>query len=506
LTVVEDHPDLETYGGLGIVDSTISSANRQTKPGHPMQLFVSDDDRRSLSGQLYEQLRDAITEGRLAPGTRLTPSRAVAAELAIARSTVTEAYGRLTAEGYVEGHRGSGSFVAAQDVPPARRSPPTSLEPTAEASAIRRYGHPETTPTASYDLRAGHLDGRLFPTGRWQRCANRAMRDVVDDLGRYVDPAGGAELRRALAAWVSRSRGVAASPDQVVFTHGAAHAVDLVARTLLRPGDVAAVEEPGYPPVTALLRTFGIDVVGVPVDEEGLVVDALPAAARLVHVTPSHQYPLGVVLTRSRRLALLDWARRHDVAVIEDDYDSEFRYGRPLEPLQALDRDGRVVYVGTFSKMLSPALRAGFAVLPAGLVPAAIAVRQAIDSGPSAFLTATLAHFLHRGELDRHLRRMRRLYADRRRVLLSELAGPSGRGLTPLPGKAGVHLAVLAPDVPDDTTLAAQALRRGLLISSLRLTYQFTEGRGGVVLGFGAIATEDIPPAVTLLGETLHNP
>jgi GntR family transcriptional regulator/MocR family aminotransferase len=171
-----------------------------------MQLFVSADDPRSLSGQLYEQLRDAITEGRLAPGTRLTPSRAVAAELAIARSTVTEAYGRLTAEGYVEGHRGSGSFVAAQDFPPVQQPQPTSLEPTAEASAIRRYGHPEATPSASYDLRAGHLDGRHFPAGRWQRCANRAMRDLADELGRYGDPAGGAELRQALAAWVSRRR------------------------------------------------------------------------------------------------------------------------------------------------------------------------------------------------------------------------------------------------------------------------------------------------------------
>ena len=469
-----------------------------------MQLFVTADDPRSLSAQLYEQLRDAITEGRLAPGTRLPPTRTVAAELAIARSTVTEAYGRLTAEGYVEGQRGSGSFVAPEAVPPVRPAGPTALAPSVEAAAVRRYGRPETTPTARFDLRAGHLDGRLFPADRWRRCANRAMRELADEFGRYGDPAGSAELRRALAAWVSRSRGVTATPEQVLFTHGAAHAVDLVARTLLRPGDVAAVEEPGYPPVTALLRTFGIDVVGVPVDGEGLVVDALPAAAKLVVVTPSHQYPLGVVLSRARRLALLDWARRHDAAIVEDDYDSEFRYSRPLEPLQRLDQDGRVIYVGTFSKMLSPALRAGFAVLPAGLVPAATAVRHALDSGPSAVLAATLQRFLDDGELDRHLRRMRRLYAERRRVLLSELAGPSGRGLTPLPSEAGVHLTALTPDVPDDTVVAAEAARRGLLVSSLQRTYEFTPGPGGVVLGFGAIAARDIPPAIALLGQILR--
>jgi len=289
-----------------------------------------------------------------------------------------------------------------------------------------------------------------------------------------------------------------------VVTHGAAHAVDLLARVLLRPGEVAAVEEPGYPPVANLLRTLGIHAVGVPVDEHGLVVDALPGNARLVHVTPSHQYPLGVVLSRERRLALLRWAGRHGAAIVEDDYDSEFRHtARPLEPLHRLDRDGRVIYVGTFSKILSPALRTGFAVVPTGLVPAVTAVRESVDVGPSPFITAALTTFIDEGHLGRHLRRARRLYAERHRVVWSALTRHAGPRFTPLPAQAGLHLALLTPDAPGDDELAARAARRQLRLSRLRLSYQFSESRAGIVVGFGAIATPDVPTAISLLRDCL---
>ena len=247
-----------------------------------MELFLDRGDDRSLSGQLYDQLRDAIGDGRLPPGGRLQPTRVVAKELGVARSTVTEAYGRLTAEGYIEGHRGGGSVVRALEGFQARPSTvPTALRATPQAAAVQRYST-DFAADARFDLTPGRVDPRLFPLAQWRRCANRALGDLADQLGHYAHPIGSPELRRAVAHWLTRSRGVAATPDQVIITHGAGHAVDVLARVLLRQGDVAAVEEPGYPPVTNLLRAQGIQVVGVPVDEDGLVVEALPDAARLV--------------------------------------------------------------------------------------------------------------------------------------------------------------------------------------------------------------------------------
>ncbi len=465
-----------------------------------MELFLDAGDERSLTTQLYDQIRRAITDGRLPAGARLQPSRAVAQALGIARSTVTDAYARLTAEGYAEGRRGGGSVVLGHDAPqPELPEAPTALAPTARAATVRRYGvglesHPR------YDLTAGRVDPRLFPLADWRRCTNRALTSLARDFGHYSDPAGSIELRRTLTHWVARSRGIATTADQIVVTHGAGHATDLLARVLLRPGDVAAVEEPGYPPITGLLRSQGIEVVGVPVDEHGMVVDALPDAARLVHVTPSHQYPLGAVLSRQRRLALLRWAGRRGAAVIEDDYDSEFRYlNRPLEPLHLLDRDGVVVYVGTFSKMLSPALRIGFAVVPPGLVPAITALRQAVDFGVPPVTSQTLRTFIEDGHLDRHLRRARKVYARRYRALRTAVSSLPDSGFTPLPGQAGLHMTLLAPDEPDDGELDVRSTRQGLQLSSLRRTYQHSPPRAGLVLGFGAIPTPDIPDAIKLL-------
>lgn len=445
-----------------------------------MQLFLDSDDHRSLSDQLYDQIRDAIADRRLAPGSRLQPSRMVADELGIARSTVTDAYGRLTAEGYVAGRRGGGSIVQGYETPrSARRLVRTALEPTARAAEARRYGDAGTD--ARFDLTAGRIDSSLFPQGEWRRCTGRALSSLDHQYGQYGDPAGDSDLRRVLARWVTRSRGVDAAPEQIVVTHGAGHAVDLLARTLLRPGDVAAVEEPGYPPVTTLLRVLGIDVVGVPVDEDGLIVEALPDRAKLVHVTPSHQYPLGVVLSRERRVALLRWAQRHGAAIVEDDYDTEFRYtARPLEPLHRLDQDGRVIYVGTFSKILSPALRTGFAVVPSGIVSAVTAVRQAVDSGPSPLIAAPLAAFIVEGGLDRHLRRARRAYTARHHAVWAGLAELSDSSLTPMPTEAGLHVTLLAADAPDDPTLRpGSTMRAGSIVPSPDVPGQPAQARRG---------------------------
>jgi GntR family transcriptional regulator / MocR family aminotransferase len=466
-----------------------------------VELFLDPLDGRGMASQLYDQLRNAVTDGRLVPGDRLPPTRTVAGELGIARSTVTTAYERLIAEGFVEGRSGGGTVVVSGPWPrTARPDVRLSLAPTPEAARTRRYGeNPEAR--AAFDLSPGRTDPRLFPEATWRRCVVRALSAAA---GAYGDPAGSAQLRRALARWVTQSRGVTADPEEIVVTSGAGHAVDILARVLLRPGDVAAVEEPGYPPVTQLLRTHGVTVVGVPVDDEGIVVDAIPSAARLVHVTPSHQFPLGTVMSRNRRLQLLEWAGRHSSAVIEDDYDSEFRYtARPLEPLHRLDRDGRVLYVGTFSKMLSPAIRMGFAVVPAALMPTVRAVRQAVDWGPPAVADAAMAAFIDEGHLAAHLRRARKVYRDRHELLQQSLRRLERNDLRVLPSQAGLHVTVLADRVPPDRELSAGMSRLDLLVGSLRLTYQFSAATPGLVVGFGALRTEQVPAGVARVSSLL---
>ena len=248
------------------------------------------------------------------------------------------------------------------------------------------------------------------------------------------------------------------------------------------------MEEPGYPPAVSILRNQGLRVVGVPVDDHGIVVEAIPARARLVYVTPSHQYPLGMVMARRRRLELLHWAARSGAAIVEDDYDSEFRHtARPLEPLQRLDRDGRVIYVGTFSKSLSPGLRVGFLVAPRTLLPALYAARQAVDWCPPPATQAALTHFIVDGYLDQHLRRTRRSYAKRHRLMRQALDQFLPAGYRRLPAEAGLHIAVTGPSDPAEPDLAATLRQHGLLVTSLPRSYAFSPPTNGLLLGYAGL-------------------
>jgi GntR family transcriptional regulator/MocR family aminotransferase len=468
-----------------------------------MELYLDPDDPRSRTVQLYEQVRTAIAEGRLGPGDRLTPSRTVAAELHVARATVTEAYGRLGAEGYIEGHAGRGSVVSAAPSRVRRRSRVTALAPTRRAADIVPYD-PAPTTDAVFDCRPGHLDPELFPAAAWRRCYLRTLDRAP---GQYDDPQGTPALRAALAHWVARSRGVAASSEETFVTSGAAHAVDLVARVLTDPGATVAVEEPGYPPVVSLLRSQGLRVAGVPVDEHGIVVEAIPARARLVYVTPSHQYPLGFVMSRRRRLELLHWAARSGAAIVEDDYDSEFRRtARPLEPLQRLDRDGRVIYVGTFSKCLSPALRVGFLVAPSTLLAVLRATRQAVDWCPPPAMQEALTHFIVEGYLDQHLRRSRRRYAERHRLLRDSLHRLLPKDYRLLPAAVGLHLTVIGTRDPADPELEAALRRRGLRVASLRRSYTSGPTAAGLLMGFAGLPDRFVVPAAQALSAALSEP
>jgi GntR family transcriptional regulator/MocR family aminotransferase len=466
-----------------------------------VDLFLDPEAGAPLTVQLYEQLRHAISGGRLLPGDQLTPSRQLAGELGVSRHTVTTAYSRLVAEGYAEGRAGGGSVVAPTlAAPPQATGPATALRPArrfADLTPIFRI----PSPSYRFDLRPGNPDPALFPAAMWRRrlaAAAAAERPV------YGHPAGKTRLRRAIADWAARSRSVVAGEDSIVITCGAQHAIDLVARVLLEPGGTVAVEEPGYLPVVLLFEALGANVVGVPVDDQGLVVDLLPPAARIAYVTPSHQFPLGMTMSTARRRALLRWAERHDAAVIEDDYDTEFRYvDRPLEPLQALDGNGRVVYVGSFSKTFSPALRLGFAAVPPPLARPIAALRQLIDWHPPNATQTALAGFIDDGLLDKHIRRSRRVYAERHHLLAEALSGPLACHLDARSPNAGLHVATLLRNGLGEDEVMRAAAQHGIGLMGLQHFFHSSPPQQGLLLGFGAVSTADLPAALRTLGGVL---
>jgi GntR family transcriptional regulator / MocR family aminotransferase len=466
-----------------------------------VDLFLDPAAGKPLAAQLYEELRHAIAGARLQPGDQLVPSRQLAAELGVSRHTVTTAYGRLVAEGYAEGRAGGGSVVAsASPAPPGRADPAAALRPSPRFAGWSPYYRPPPY-GCRFDLRPGLPDPTLFPVVPWRR---RVAAAVAAEHALYGDPAGRIRLRRAIAAWVARSRSVAASEDTVVITCGAQHAIDLVARVLLEPGDRVAVEDPGYVPAARLFQALGARVTGVPVDDQGLVVDLLPPSARLVYVTPSHQYPLGMTMSMPRRRALLRWAEGHDAAVIEDDYDTEFRYvDRPLESLQSLDAEGRVVYVGSFSKTFSPSVRLGFAVVPQPLAEPIAALRQLIDWHPPIAMQTALAGFINDGLLDKHIRRSRRVYAERHHILTQALSGPLADYLSEGASHAGLHVAAVLRAELDEKQVLYAAARHGIVTSGLQDCFRTVPAQSGLVIGFGAVSTTGLPVALRTLGRIL---
>jgi GntR family transcriptional regulator/MocR family aminotransferase len=471
-----------------------------------MDLFLAPEAAQPLARQLYEQLREAISEGRLLPGDQLTPSRQLATELGISRHTVTTAYNRLVAEGFTEGRAGGGSVVAAGSAGPAPLGGPGAPPLPDALRPVRRFSgwaplYAVPDPPYRFDLSPGQPDPDLFPATEWRR---RVTAAAAAESPIYGDPFGQRGLRRAIAAWIARSRSVRASEDTIVLTSGAQHAIDLVTRLLLEPGDTVAVEDPGWAPVGKLFAALGARVVPVPVDSEGLIVSELPPAARMVYVTPSHQFPLGMTMSMPRRRALLNWARQHDAAVIEDDYDTEFRHvDRPLEPLQALDGAGRVIYVGSFSKSFSPAVRLGFAVVPPPLAAPMAALRQLIDWHPPAVMQAALGSFIEDGLLDKHLRRCRRVYTERHDLLADALNGRLSAYLAAGPANAGLHItASLRPGLNEDA-VRESALNRGIGTMGLQQFFRASPPQPGLVLGFSAIPTAALPAAVRVLEEAL---
>ncbi|MGH1523285.1 PLP-dependent aminotransferase family protein [Leifsonia sp. L25] len=465
---------------------------------------MSFEGRGDRTERVYRALRDAVLDGRLRRGERLPATRELAASLGVSRSTVSTAYERLTAEGYLVARVGSGTFVAlpaATGERPARR--PAAAQP---APLWRDLADPlwaEPHPIA-YDFGVGSPDPTLFPADVWRRSVTAALRGPALRTAHYADPAGPERLRAGIARHLGLARSVEAAAADVVVTSGAQQAFDLLGRTLLSPGDTVAVEDPGYPPVRQLFEQLGARVVPVPVDDHGLRVDLLPPA-RLVYVTPSHQFPLGGVLPLERRTELLEWAARHDAVVVEDDYDSEYRFGaRSLDPLQRLDADGRVVYVGTFSKTMLPGLRLGFVVAPQTLVPALRSAKRLTDWHNDVVTQAAMASLLDSGAFAAHVRRARRVYEERHAILGLEAGRLLAGRLAVVPSAAGLHLALRPADGAsfDSARVSDAAAVAGIAVQPLP-RFAVRDGWEGLLLGFGAIAAGDIPDGVRLLAEVV---
>ncbi|MEM6867291.1 MAG: PLP-dependent aminotransferase family protein [Cyanobacteria bacterium P01_C01_bin.121] len=429
----------------------------------PFTLDLRPDTGVALHRQVYEKIRTAILTGRVRSQQKLPATRQLAQSLCVSRTTITQSYDQLISEGYLETRPGAGTFVSPQIPDHLLSSPVHSAVPESpvrdpigehcvSAFAKRLYStaNPSQSDQHSLSFRYWRPDLSLFPIKQWQRIVNRHSLANTEWMAYSTDPMGHEPLREAIAQYIFQSRAVSCQPEQILITQGTQQALGLIAQVLLNEGDAIALENPGYLSARKVFCSYGAVPIPIPFDAAGLNVAALEKASsrhpppKLVYVTPSHQFPTGVLMSLSRRLALLEWAQQTGGLIVEDDYDSEFRYsGRPIPALQGLDSNGRVLYVGTFSKVMFPGLRLGYIVLPPALVPVFQRAKWICDRQSCILHQAALATFLSEGYLARHIRRMRMTYAQRRECLVAALQtlGP----VEILGDPAGLHVMVRLP-------------------------------------------------------------
>jgi len=493
----------------------------------------------ALHYQVYKALRAEILAGSPPHGGRLPSTRALAVESGISRMTIQTAYEQLLAEGYAVGRHGSGTYVAG---PPAEWSAPAAAfdlgvtadeahtrrravlvaPPAPRAPRLSRLGRRvhDVTPLLSsrghsrprprYDFRHGAVEGRDFPRARWRRELARQARRTDPAVLDYPPAEGAPRLRAEIAAYLRRSRGLRCAPEHLVIVSGSQQGLDLAARLLLESGAAALVEDPGYEGARSAFQLAGARILPVPVDAQGLDLARAPAGAhraRLAYVTPAHQYPLGAVMPLARRLALLEWAARHDAYVIEDDYDGEFRFqGHPVAPLKVLDDAERVLFIGTFSKVMFPALRLGYVVVPPALVRAFAALKALSDGGTPVLEQEALAAFLASGAFERHVRRARARHAARRDVLLAALAEELGDRVEVIGTNAGlqVFLRLRGWSPARVGTLVRRAYAAGVGVYAAAPYYTAPPREGGLVLGYAGLAPAEIRAGIRLLRDALR--
>lgn len=471
-----------------------------------MELHIVIEGNKDLAGQVYRQLREAIRSGRLAPGEQVPPSRLLATQLGLSRKTVSEAYSRLTLEKLLTGKTGSGTFVTAPaQLRQARQR--FAGSDLAAGDTIARWmtqavhlsmRHFGSETRSQYDFLGGIPTDLTFPDDQWRQCILYGLRQTRASRGYYAETEGLPSLRAAIARHVSFSRGVQCSAADVLVTNGAQQALDLIARVLLEPGSTVAVEDPGYPPARMLFAAQGANITGVPVDDEGMVVDCIPDNTRLIYVTPAHQFPLGMPMSPARRQALLARARALRAIIIEDDYDSEFRYGgRPVDSLQSKDQDGLVAFVGTFSKTMYPELRVGYVVAPPAISRAMAIVKGLSDWHTSTMMQWAMARFIDEGYLQRHIRRCHAIYAGRREKLYAALRDRLHPWMRAVPTMAGFHLVAMMTAEVDMTRLIRLARRVDVALYTLDEFYYQHKPQPALFFGYGSIESTDIEVALS---------
>jgi GntR family transcriptional regulator/MocR family aminotransferase len=471
--------------------------------------------------QLYDGLRAAILDGRLRPGQRVPSTRGLALELGISRIPVINAYEQLQTEGYLEATVGAGTCIAqaifdesisSSTVIRSRTANRGTKAVTPRAKSRRteellRIGtqQPWLPRKGAFRMNLPALD--QFPCDVWGKLVSRHSRTMRRSIMAYGDAMGYLPLREAISNYLATVRAVRCDPAQIAITTGSQQGLQLSAQLLLDEGEEICIEEPGYPGARLAFAAAGGRVTSIPVDEEGLSVDQLARSAprtRAVYITPSHQYPLGMVMSAGRRMRLLNWAATSGAWIIEDDYDSEYRFGSyPIGSLQGMDADARVIYLGTFSKVMFPALRLGYVVVPPDLVAAFAAVLDAAGIFASPLCQTVLTDFIQEGHLARHIRRMRMLYMERRKTLVSALRTQFGDTLDILGADAGMHVVALLPPGVDDVTVSRSAASQGIAALPLSSCYVNPPERGGLVLGYGGATLHQIREGVRQLKASL---
>ncbi|HWK45896.1 MAG TPA: PLP-dependent aminotransferase family protein [Stellaceae bacterium] len=474
-----------------------------------LSLSVDRNTAEPLFRQLYNELRRVILSGAAAPGSRLPATRYLAAKLAVSRTSVVSVYEQLLAEGYVEGRIGSGTFVSRDmlepPLAPKKTKAAPSRVPAAQPTPVARYAglKPDYNQFAAIPFNTGRcsVDERTLKV--WRRLTTAQLRRVDPLWLGYSDPCGSPRLREAVAGYLRAARGVHCDPAQIMILSGVQQAIDLVVKVLVEPGDAVWIEDPTYPALHAALQAARAKIVPVPVDSHGIIVsDGIAASpiARAVYVTPSHQSPSGVVLSMARRLELLAWARDARSWVIEDDYDGEFRYaGRPLASLQGIDRGERVIYLGTFSKVLFPGLRLGYAVIPYELLDAMTAARFLTDRHSPGLTESVVTEFIEQGHFGAHLRRMCAQYRGARDYLVGAVNAQLGAFLEVTAPDQGMQLmARLRPGL-DDAAVARAALARGVVVRPLSALYLAAQPVSALMLGFTGYETQALQAGVDRL-------
>lgn len=475
-----------------------------------------------LHRQLYEELRRSILSGRLSPGERVPSTRALARSLGVSRTTVTQCYEDLISEGYLQAARGSGTFICQHLPEELLKAAPVKHSPAAPPPARRRlrlsaYGaslldsEQAEPPAADAPLSFRHWRPAFeqLPLRQWGRLVSRHGRSGRRAMFDYAeDSFGFGPLREAIAGYLARSRAVRCDPGQVIICGGSQRALDLVTRVLIDRGDTVAVEDPGYLGARQIFLAQGARLLPLPVDGSGVSVERLKAEpaskVKLVYVTPSHQFPTGALLSLPRRLELLAWAGRRNAFIVEDDYDSEYRYGgRPVPALQGLDQNERVIYVGTFSKVLFPALRLGYTVAPRPLTETLVRAKRVVDRQSPLAEQYALTDFINEGHLERHIRRMRTLYEGRRKALVSALSANLGGRVTFLGEDAGMHLMARLETGLGDEELIARAARAGLEMVSARPYYLRPRHTGEFIFGYSDLSERKIREGARRLARAL---